>query len=262
MRSLSTVLDGVDYLTISDVHLHNMAGLSGKRMLAFIGFLEASSVEGLVLVGDIFDFILGSSKYFHRKFDALGAALTRLSQSGKRVVFIEGNHEFAFSSMPWQGVEVVPGKDFSVQTLSGLRLKFTHGDQIYAPAAYRYFRKVVRSQLFLFLSSLVPGILMDRIAVRGAKASRAQDQYRQMEHEKILEAMGAWLGRGWDYGVFGHFHTPYYEDGTGFDGRLVSMSCWEEPSWLAFGKGGAHRLKYIGDELLPSSFMQAESFFR
>ena len=258
MSRVDINLSNIEYLAISDVHLQDLTGLNGRRMLELFKVAKDSPIEGVILVGDIFEFILGSSSYFKRKYQAFGDALTELVEAGKRVVFVEGNHEFDLARLAWEGVEFVEEQDFVLSMNCGSKVKFTHGDQVFAPRAYQYFRKVVKSRLFLFLASFIPGGFMDRMALKGAEVSRAQDQYRTMDHSKILGAMGSWLGVEADYGVFGHFHVPYANPNSHGRGLLVSMDSWENPSLLGFGQTGVVRYQYENGQLLPHGPYPAE----
>ena len=239
-----------DLVVLSDIHLLDMVSLRGKRVLALVEAMTKGQVEALVLVGDIFEFMLGSNRYFHRKFEVLGAALSRLAQSGTKVVFLEGNHEFDIHKLDWPGVTMVQEQDYLLQ-IKGKKFKFTHGDLVYSPKAYLRFRKLVKARWFLAICRMIPGPLMDYLALRGSKASRAQDQYRKMDVKAIYKAMAAWLGKDADYGLFGHFHVPFnHKSGEG--GELWSMASWDHPSVIKYVDGGFSRHVYRASELMPS----------
>ena len=90
--------------------------------------LICSDVKNFILVGDIFDFLLGiAGSYFDKKFKVIAKLLKQLSQSGTRVVFLEGNHEFKISELKWQGVEYV---DEGSLRLDEYGLVVSHGDMI------------------------------------------------------------------------------------------------------------------------------------
>src|SRR3954469_15449501 len=84
----------------SDVHLRTLDDRRGELLVDALGRL-GHGVECLVLNGDVFDFCFGGSRYFRRKFAALGAILEAISRRGTRVVFVEGNHEFHLGEIGW-----------------------------------------------------------------------------------------------------------------------------------------------------------------
>ena len=86
---------------------------------------------------------------------------------------------------------------------------------------------------------------MDWLARKAAEASRAQDVYRTIHHDKILSAAYRWLegGEG-DFGLFGHFHVPYAEARRdGKVGGIYSLDCWDQPNFLLVRNGDFFRLR-------------------
>lgn len=237
-------------VAISDIHLQSLHDLRGKRLLALIEAMIQGEVEALVLIGDIFEFLLGSNGFFQRKFAPLGEALSRLSEKGTKVVYLEGNHEFDINKLPWPGVQLIQDRDYSLE-VAGKRFKFTHGDLIYSPLAYRRFRRLVKARWFLGICQRIPGPIMDWIALRSSEASRAQDQYRELDTRAIYNAMSNWLGEDGEYGLFGHFHVPF-EDETPKGGQLWSMSSWDDPSVLIYKDNELRRHIFHGEDMEPS----------
>lgn len=240
-------------VSISDVHVQTPADLKGQRLLALLEEVAAGDVDCLVMVGDIFEFILGSNRFFREKFSPFGEALNRVVASGTRVVYLEGNHEFDLRHLGWSGVEIITDRDYLHTCPDGTKVKFTHGDLVYSPLAYRRFRAVVKSRWFLFLCRFIPGRLMDWLALRGAKASRAQDAYRELDTGRIYDEMKSWLGDDHDvrFGIFGHFHVPFGDPVTEVDGLLISSDCWDNPSVIVYKQEGFRRLTYETGGLLP-----------
>lgn len=240
-----------DLVCISDVHLQKLDSINGQRLLRLCDDIADGQVEHFVLLGDIFEFFLGSSPYYRRKFAALGQALEHVARSGTKVTFVEGNHEFALDKVPWQGVEIITCRDHFIK-FRDRRAKITHGDLVYSPKAYRAFRSVVKARWFLYLAQFIPGPVLDYLAMRGAEASRAQDTYRQMNHKAILAAMDSWFNGEADFALFGHFHVPYAHPSFADKGALLSLSSWDQPNLLVYHEG-FRRLLYRGEELRPST---------
>ncbi len=231
----------------SDIHLQSPEDRRGRLLLEVLERVERGQVEYLVLLGDIFEFCLGSHPYFQKKFAPIGNALERVSRSGTRVVFVEGNHEFRLADMPWQGVSFITNGTHLIQLQSGVRVQMAHGDMIYSHRRYKAFRALVKSSLVTGIASLLPGAWMDHLATKGAEVSRSADQYRRIEHERILGAVDTWLESGpGDFGIFGHFHVPYAEPRRdGRRGAVVSVDCWDKPNLLAFREDRFYRLDLV-----------------
>lgn len=230
-------------LVVSDIHLSHIGDKRAQALLHILREIPRAKVEYLVLLGDIFDFCLGSHRYFQGKFQAIGEALEAVAASGCRVIFLEGNHEFKLASLPWQGVTFVPEGTIHLQTQSGQRIQCAHGDMIYSHRPYKIFRSIVKSWLVTSIARLLPGPIMDKLATTSSEVSRAQDQYRSIKHEPIVAAVDGWLEQGKaEFGLFGHFHVPYAEGRRDQSpGGLLSVESWDRPNVLALKDGRFYR---------------------
>ncbi len=238
-------------VVVSDIHLQSPEDMRGRLLLRLLEDIAAEPPEYLVLLGDIFDFCLGSHPFFQRKFAAIGEALSRVAAAGTKVLFIEGNHEFRMIDLPWPGVDVIENGTYTIALKSGVKVQMAHGDMIYSHRRYKAFRRLVKSSLVTGIARYLPGPWMDRLATTGSEVSRSADQYRTIQHDHILGAVDRWLENGaGDYGIFGHFHVPYAEPRR--DGRLggvYSVECWDKPNVLAFRQGAFFRLEFEGTHL-------------
>ena len=249
-------------LVVSDIHLNHPGDARSKKLLQVLEGVVQSEVEYLVLMGDIFDFCLGSHPYFQRKFAPIGEALEKVVQSGTQVIYLEGNHEFKLTSLPWKGVQVIAEGTHTVRLKSGECIQMAHGDLIYSHRMYRSFRWLVKSSLVTAIARFLPGAWMDGLAAKGSEVSRSQDQYRAIEHDKILGAVDNWLeGGSGDFGIFGHFHVPYAEPRRdGKAGGVFSVDCWDRPNVLAFRNGRFYR--YFFEESSDLSWQTAQPVVR
>lgn len=224
---------------VSDVHIVSGNDEKAQMLLDVLKRLEKEPVEALILLGDIFDFCLGTHPYYQKKFLHIGRALERVVSSGTRVIFVEGNHEFALDGFAWQGVEFVTKPIHYIKTAKGQSIQLGHGDLIYSHERYKQFRNVVKAKWFTGAARFLPGWFMDWIATRSAALSRAQDEYREINHTDIMLAANEWLDAGeGSIGLFGHFHVPYAEKRRGGqDGGFYSVRCWDDKPNLLVLKG-------------------------
>ncbi|MBM4250836.1 MAG: hypothetical protein FJ146_02595 [Deltaproteobacteria bacterium] len=248
------------FVLASDVHIQHMTDLRARLLLDALRRLSPA-VEVVVLNGDICDFCFGGSSYFRRKFRPLGAALEQLVSRGIRVYFVEGNHEFHLERIGWDGVQIVQSRDLTVALKSGHKIKLMHGDLLIDEPLYRVFRATLKSQLIRRTAALVPGALLDAYALRHAKFSRAQDQYRVLNHERILSAFAAWLALDEaHHGIIGHFHVPYAENHPQTERMMVSVDSWDKPNLLLFADGKFNRV-HLNEPGAPFSATPAQSLF-
>lgn len=224
-----------ELVLVSDVHLRNPGDPRSQLMDDLLAAAADSKPANFVLLGDVFDFCLGTRSYFRKKFTTFGRGLETLARGGTRVIFFEGNHEFHLPAIGWQGVEFVPEGSMTLPLGASMRLRMAHGDLIYAPKAYLWFRGLVKSRFAHFMSRFVPMGWLDKYALGHSKVSRAQDKYRVLDHVALLAAADAWIKADQaTHGVFGHFHVPYGEQRPADDGLIMSVDAWDRPNALIY----------------------------
>jgi UDP-2,3-diacylglucosamine hydrolase len=237
---------GASLLIVSDVHLRSLADAKGELFCRFLeGLVHGAKVETLVLLGDIFDFTLGSNRFFRNKHQLIGDLLQQVAARGTRVIFVEGNHEFEMARHHWSGVETVSDFRFYLEVAPGLTIGLSHGDGICAPQRYYHFRSVVRSPYFLKPFRWIPGLFIDWLALQLSHQSRKQEHYRRVDHGRVLTLADEWFsldGRRVDYGIFGHFHEPFAVERKQEAGRLICLPCWDVPNALVLREGRFERL--------------------
>lgn len=236
-----------EFVAVSDIHMRHADDDRGQVLLDVIDACAEARVPCFALLGDIFDFCLGSGAYFREKFARIGERLESLAARGTRVFFVEGNHEFNMAGMGWRGVEFVsetPARRGHAWTSpSGARLVMTHGDLFNAPASYLAFRSLIKAAPTLTAVSMVPGKLMDAYALGHAKVSRSRDPYRTLDESAIFEdARKFALEQSADHLLFGHFHMPWAVPvaRTG-DQLMLCMDSWDKPNLLLFDGREFHR---------------------
>ena len=134
-------------IVISDAHLKSTSDQYGVLLKELLKSLPAAKPDCLVLLGDIFDFTLGSNRFFREKFQEVGKLLTAIHAAGTRIIFLEGNHEFDMARHGWSGVECFSERLYPLMLRRGERVLLSHGDGICAPRRYHIFRRIVRSPL-------------------------------------------------------------------------------------------------------------------
>lgn len=218
----------------SDLHIRDLDDERGRLLLDLIARVDGKTAY-FVLNGDIFDFYFGYGAYFRTKYARLTAALQQLAQRGTTVIIIEGNHEFHLSAAGWQNIEIVTNGDLLLTLPSGTRVKVNHGDLLYDDRLYAAFRGLIKSRLVRTCARALPGAWLDAYAMRHAAISRSRDQYRKLNHQRVLTAFSRWLATPphAHHGIIGHYHVPYAEPHTN-GGLMLSVESWDSPSILVY----------------------------
>ncbi|MFK7824747.1 MAG: UDP-2,3-diacylglucosamine diphosphatase [Oligoflexales bacterium] len=233
-------------VVVSDVHLTEVYDSRGQMLLDLIANLDQDKVEYFVLLGDIFDFCFGASRYFKKKFAAFGEALSGLANAGIKVVFLQGNHEFSLDELAWEGVEFVLKRDYQIKLGTGLSLSLTHGDRLGAPWHYKIYLAITRSYWFRCAGLLCPQSLLDKLCLKISIRSRAKSSKSKIPHKKILQNMQRWLAKlETVHGIIGHFHIPYQEN-HGNKGKILGLCSWDQPNALGFDGQNFKRYYFKG----------------
>lgn len=241
-------------LVVSDCHLTDMNDGRSQDFFTVCQWVLEARPEYFLLLGDIFDFALGSKEYYRQKYRRVGESLAKLTAAGIKVVYLEGNHEADVKYFGWPGVEFVTEGTHFLTTADGVSLQMAHGDMVYSHNAYKRFRAVVKSAPFKWLVRQLPGSLIDKLFLQTSAVSRSRDDYRVFRHKELVETLERWLEEGGSqYGLVGHFHQPYGERLEGSDRQLISVDSWEKPSVLSLEDGSFYRYTIRDGKLLAKA---------
>ena len=117
-------------------------------------------------------------------------------------------------------------------SLDEFNLIAAHGDLIKSPKKYFYFRRIIRSKFVTFIASLIPGTLLNKLALYLSSLSRKSDNYDEIPVDDIAEAIKNWQeSHGAKFAVCGHFHIPYADRSK--VGNFYCMKWWgQKPNAL------------------------------
>jgi UDP-2,3-diacylglucosamine hydrolase len=240
-------------IVVSDVHMRHP---DEERTKLFCKFLaELPSCDTLVLLGDIFDFINARQVFYYNYWQQVFSLLSRLRERGIKVVFIEGNHDYGFQHGTHP--EVKSCFDYCGDFWAKLdhqqlgQVLLLHSDDVVCPPSYLLFRALVKSKLFQWMASPIPGETTQALFSKVAKASRSRDDYRRLSAsfltdcvDRLLTLRMPQLNYAPDLCVFGHIHVPL--DDHRRQVRFVSAPDWfSAPSYLHFNQSGEVRRGWL-----------------
>lgn len=134
-----------DSIFVADSHFNE----KNRELLTFLEKVESKEIvtSQLFLMGDIFDFISGESRYFVQQNSVVINLLNKLSQK-LEIIYLEGNHDYNLKTL-FTNINVIKRENqpllakFEQKTVS-----ISHGDN-FINWKYDLYCKFIRNNIFL-----------------------------------------------------------------------------------------------------------------
>ncbi|MCS7053899.1 MAG: UDP-2,3-diacylglucosamine diphosphatase [Ignavibacterium sp.] len=217
------------YFFISDVHLglqnKQIEAAKERKLVEFLNYSK-SNCDELFIVGDLFDYWFEYRYVYQKGFFRTLTALQDLVESGCKVHFFIGNHDFFHFDFFEKELGLIvydSPKDF---LLNDKKFFIGHGDGLVAnDVGYNILKKILRNKFIQWLYSLIHPDLGVWIASKTSKKSReytAKKNYH--EFDGLIDAAKAFIDEGYDFVVFGHLHQKqFYQYKNGF---YINLGSW------------------------------------
>lgn len=226
------------YYFISDIHLGLFKPEAEKeREKHLVKFLSYAieTCDELFIIGDLFDYWFEYKRVIQKGFIKTLAALTELAESGKKVHYIIGNHDFLHRDFFEKEVGTSLYHDPIEIILNGKKFFMAHGDGLVKnDTGYKILKKILRNKFLQRVYSLVHPDLGIKIA---SKTSRTSREYTTNKHygqiDGLFETAKQKIDDGFDYVIFGHSHTPAFEKYS--NGYYINLGTWlDKPCYGKF----------------------------
>jgi UDP-2,3-diacylglucosamine hydrolase len=219
----------MDLYLVSDVHLYpEPEDHPGReRFLLFLRELLRRPPGNLWIAGDLFDYWFEYRSVIPSGYGRTLAALRRLSDSGWKVDFLPGNHDWWVGQRFSEATGAEIHRDRWVDIRSGdLAVTIAHGDGLGpGDTGYRLIRPVLRSKISTGLYSLLHPTLGTAFARLFSGTSRRILRQQASEMPAgLLRWVDQRLASGSDLVVTGHTHLASLEERPG--GRHLSLGDW------------------------------------
>lgn len=206
---------------LSDAHLRQPQDNNYKLLLNFLN--QQKDLDGLFLLGDIFEFWLG---YKHLAFTAyipLLEKLRQLSENGTQLYFVEGNHDFSLGPYFTEtlGCTVIP--DQQMVDWDGQKILLSHGDLLNPDRNYQRLRSFWRSWPIKCLSQVIHPDLVWSFAIwLSNKSAKNNPENRHLDPTPYLLPFSETSHS--DIVICGHFHHPLDIKHHGI--RIIALGDW------------------------------------
>jgi UDP-2,3-diacylglucosamine hydrolase len=197
---------------VSDAHLGiNMPGHDNRQadLLSFFDAISADAAE-LFIIGDLFDFWIEYRHAIRPEYFVVVSRLRRLVESGTKVHYLAGNHDFALGPFLRDTVGLHIHQEHFETVIQGKKAHLYHGDGLVKKdVGYRILKKILRNPFNQKLYKLLHPNIGVPLALFFSGNSRTMlsnwlteeklEEYRQ-NAKRYLEAN--------DIVIFGHTHRP------------------------------------------------------
>lgn len=223
------------FAAISDVHIKAHGDQAEELLLQFLRNEDVQNSDVILLLGDIFDLMIGPHVQYFTRFENYFKEIKSLINRGKRICYVEGNHDFHIRELYTKFFKYNPDLDkglFEIKSEfefldNGKKIYFAHGDDIELNNPnYRIFKRIVTSAPLTFYANyLMPHFLITSVGEYSSKKSRQRNNKRYSTTSDLLPVKNNFRlsieeyhrKNPCDIYVLGHSHVKdLYESEKGF----------------------------------------------
>mgnify|MGYP001037728427 CR=1 FL=1 len=222
-------------LFISDAHLRMPQDANYQRLLEFLD--EQQDLDGLFLLGDIFELWIGYDHLVFAAYLPLLERLRRFSEQGTRLYFTEGNHDFLLGPYFRETLQCHIITEQQIISWDGQRLLLCHGDLVRPATGYKLLRGLWRSGFARCLMRVIHPDLVWRFGLwLSDKSLKKRPLNKEKDPSAWLRTFCEHQPEPFDLMICGHFHYPVtLQDQSP---RIVALGDWQSRGAYLFLEDG------------------------
>jgi len=207
-------------VSFSDLHYSHKYPESKKVWKLFYNHPRVKSAKTIVLLGDIFDLMIGGKTQYIDYYQDFFEDLKSIIENGQKVIYVEGNHDFHLERVFSTFIKRYKlnknlfdyKKDEFILTVEGVEVLFCHGDLVDSTnESFKKWKSIYRNKLFQFFTNrILPFFIIKNVGEKASDDSKERNS-RAFDYEKskYLYRAGATLvlkDTEVKYLVAGHTH--------------------------------------------------------
>jgi UDP-2,3-diacylglucosamine hydrolase len=208
------------FCSISDVHIRNSEDSRYKDLLKFLETEQVQKADLIIFLGDIFDLMVGNHSENYQEYSYFFKKLDRLSKSGKRLIYFEGNHDLHLTEFFKTFLPFIELRKKPLKVMIGKKnFYFSHGDEFdLQNTSYQNYKRILNMRVFQRLANyIVPFSFVQKIGTMASSFSRKRNHTwdsSQMLNlkERYIKNISGFMNEDIDFVIFGHSHIV--EDGN------------------------------------------------
>lgn len=180
---------------ISDVHVKNPGDNAEILLLAFLQNPDVMSSDGIFLLGDIFDLMIGPHSQYFSRFNKYFQTLKALLEANKKIYYVEGNHDFHLRLLYKKFFDVHNHLDSTLFNMGpefilkdeSRSIYFAHGDDIeLGNDGYKKYKSIVTSLPLKYAANyLIPYFVMKGVGESSSQKSRERNNIRYSKDAEV-----------------------------------------------------------------------------
>lgn len=218
------------YAFFSDLHIKETDDIQTNLFIKFCQSKEVQESEHIILLGDMFDLLIGEHRGYIKKFSSFFDEIIKLIDSGKKVTYLEGNHDYHVQKTFLKFIKKNSKnhslfkyrKDGDYIKDHNMNIYYCHGDEVdYYNQYFKRWKRIYTSKWFsIFVSYIMPYFLIEYLGKKASQNSKSRGK-RTFDYEKMKDkyragAKALATERGVDIIISGHTHI---EDDFEFNGK-------------------------------------------
>ena len=198
---------------LSDAHLGTGTPEEEDKKAALLTrFLDTlpENTEAIWILGDLFDFWFEYEHAIPKKYFAILAKLAHAASSGKRIVYVGGNHDFWLGSFFEKEIGATVSCKPVEADIGPYRVFLAHGDGLVRPdIGYQMLKSVLRNPVAVRLYRAVHPDIGIPFANLISRASRRKTSKTVASSAKLFRQVAIpKFQDGYDAVILGHVHRP------------------------------------------------------
>jgi UDP-2,3-diacylglucosamine hydrolase len=205
--------------SISDIHIYED---NDERSLLLYKFLKSKEVcesTHIVLLGDIFDLMVGNKKEYLQKYEQTFSRIKKASKN-KELIYISGNHDFSLSKILneyFNDIKFQYSSKPVVLNDSNTSIYLSHGDEVDEnELSYQRWKNIYSNKYFQkIIDIFLPYFLIDMIGSNASKKSKKRNIKKfdyKLARNKYSNDLRIFLSKHKaDYFILGHTHIEYLD---------------------------------------------------
>jgi len=182
---------------ISDVHIKRPGDEAEKLLLSFLHNPDVLSSDAIILLGDIFDLMVGPHSQYFARFNTYFKTIKELLENNKKIYYVPGNHDFHLEYLYKKFFNVHKHLDASLFQMksefimkdAGKTIYMSHGDDIeLGNSGQKIFKSIVTGPPLTFVANyLMPYFLITAAGEYSSEKSRKRNINRYSQDQDMTE---------------------------------------------------------------------------